>query len=97
MWIHGFHHFYDKYIAECKNTVYNCNARQIFKVKIFEATHKSVKSVKIFSLKIFRLYSTGTLSKITYIELEQLFKSQRYPIREWQQADRLTFKTQYKF
>ena len=29
---------------------------KIFKVKIFEVTHKSVKSVKVFSLEIFRLY-----------------------------------------
>ena len=27
---------------------------KIFKVKIFEVTHKSVKSVKVFSLEIFR-------------------------------------------
>ena len=31
---------------------------KIFKVKIFEVTHKSVKSVKVFSLEIFRLYGT---------------------------------------
>ena len=29
---------------------------KIFKVKNFEVTHKSVKSVKVFSLEIFRLY-----------------------------------------
>ena len=29
---------------------------KIFKFKIFEVTHKSVKSVKVFSLEIFRLY-----------------------------------------
>ena len=29
---------------------------KIFKVKIFEIIHKSVKSVKVFSLEIFRLY-----------------------------------------
>ena len=29
---------------------------KIFKVKIFEDTHKSVKSVKVFCLEIFRLY-----------------------------------------
>ena len=29
---------------------------KIFKVKIFEVTRKSVKSVKVFSLEIFRLY-----------------------------------------
>ena len=29
---------------------------KIFKVKIFKVTHKSVKSVKVFSLEIFRLY-----------------------------------------
>ena len=32
---------------------------KIFKVKIFEVTHKSVKSVKVFSLEIFRLYGTS--------------------------------------
>ena len=33
---------------------------KIFKVKfkIFEVTHKSMKSMKVFSLKIFRLYGT---------------------------------------
>ena len=31
---------------------------KIFKVKNFEVTHKSVKSVKVFSLEIFRLYGT---------------------------------------
>ena len=31
---------------------------KIFKVKIFEVTRKSVKSVKVFSLEIFRLYGT---------------------------------------
>ena len=31
---------------------------KIFKVKIFEVTHKSVKSVKVFFLEIFRLYGT---------------------------------------
>ena len=31
---------------------------KIFKVKIFEVTHKSVKSVKVFSLEIFRLYGS---------------------------------------
>ena len=30
---------------------------KVFKDKIFEFTHKSVKSVKIFSIKIFRLYT----------------------------------------
>ena len=29
---------------------------KIFKVKNFEVAHKSVKSVKVFSLEIFRLY-----------------------------------------
>ena len=29
---------------------------KIFKVKIFEVTSKSMKSVKVFSLEIFRLY-----------------------------------------
>ena len=31
---------------------------KIFKVKIFEVTRKSVKSMKVFSLEIFRLYGT---------------------------------------
>ena len=31
---------------------------KIFKVKIFEVTRKSVKSVKVFSLEIFRLYGS---------------------------------------
>ena len=34
---------------------------KIFKVKNFEVTHKSVKSVKVFSLEIFRLYGTKCL------------------------------------
>ena len=29
---------------------------KIYKVKIFEVTHKYVKSVKVFFLEIFRLY-----------------------------------------
>ena len=33
---------------------------KIFKVKNFEVTHKSVKSVKIFSLEIFRLYGNNS-------------------------------------
>ena len=33
---------------------------KIFKVKIFEVTHKSVKSVKVFSLEIFRLYGIAS-------------------------------------
>ena len=33
---------------------------KIFKVKNFEVTHKSVKSVKVFSLEIFRLYGIST-------------------------------------
>ena len=32
---------------------------KIFKVKNFEVTHKSVKSVKVFSLEIFRLYGSN--------------------------------------
>ena len=31
---------------------------KIFKDKNFEVTHKSVKSVKVFSLEIFRLYGS---------------------------------------
>ena len=33
---------------------------KIFKVKIFEVTHKSAKSVKVFSLEIFRLYGRSS-------------------------------------
>ena len=49
---------------------------KIFKVKIFEVTHKSVKSVKVFSLEIFRLYdiclimfisSCGLYSKLLFM------------------------------
>ena len=37
---------------------------KIFKVKIFEVTHKSVKSMKVFSLEIFRLYGIGLLRSL---------------------------------
>ena len=36
---------------------------KIFKVKIFEVTHKSVKSVKVFSPEIFRLYGNRDMPK----------------------------------
>ena len=36
---------------------------KIFKVKNSEVTHKSVKSMKVFSLEIFRLY--GIQEKVT--------------------------------
>ena len=39
---------------------------KIFKVKIFEVTHKSVKSMKVFSLKIFRLYGILQNPRVTY-------------------------------
>ena len=34
---------------------------KIYKVKIFEVTHKSMKSMKVFSLEIFKLYGTTPL------------------------------------
>ena len=34
---------------------------KIYKVKIFEVTHKFVKSMKVFSLEIFKLYGTTPL------------------------------------
>ena len=34
---------------------------KIFKVKNFKVTHKSVKSVKVFSLEVFRLYGRNKL------------------------------------
>ena len=39
---------------------------KIFKVKIFKVIHKSVKSVKFFSLKIFRLYGIWSGFLIDY-------------------------------
>ena len=37
---------------------------KIFKVKIFEVTHKSMKSEKVFSLELFRLYGTLSIIKL---------------------------------
>ena len=40
---------------------------KIFKAKIFEVTHKSVKFVKVFSLEIFRLYSSQPHFLVDYV------------------------------
>ena len=40
---------------------------KIYKVKIFEVTHKSVKSMKVFSLEIFKLYGTTNVFPQTTI------------------------------
>ena len=37
---------------------------KIFKVKIFKVTRKSVKSVKVFSLEIFRLYGISLIMAV---------------------------------
>ena len=43
---------------------------KIYKVKIFEVTHKSVESVKVFSLEIFRLYGMACMFYSLHIAKE---------------------------
>ena len=45
---------------------------KIFKVKIFEVTHKSVKSVKVFCLEIFRLYSTCLSVQVSFTNIRNV-------------------------
>ena len=40
---------------------------KIFKVEIFEVTHKSVKYVKVFSLEMFRLYGILSLLWLLFL------------------------------
>ena len=54
--------FCDKYFADCKTQYRIVMQHNIFKVKFFEVTHKSMKSMKIFSLTILRLYGSCTRS-----------------------------------
>ena len=54
--IYGYEHFCDKYFSDCKKVVYRIVMQdKILKVINFK---KSSKSVKIFFLKIFRLYGS---------------------------------------
>ena len=55
--------FVDLWLSACLWYFVNCKTQyrilmqdKIFKVKVFEVTHKSVKTMEIFSIEILRLY-----------------------------------------